>query len=80
MFRLIFQRKSAGREGRNFALTFDDQNLSIRKRRFLTATPCHYNPHDRDRKSEARLLFSMDIHPAPVERKLKQENSSIRCC
>jgi len=52
--------KTAGREGRNFALALDDKNLSIRKRLFLTATPRHYNPHDRDREGEAKLLFSMD--------------------
>jgi superfamily II DNA or RNA helicase len=52
--------KTAGREGRNFAFALDDKNLSIRKRLFLTATPRHYNPHDRDREGEARLLFSMD--------------------
>ena len=52
--------KTAGREGRNFALALDDKNLPIRKRLFLTATPRHYNPHDRDREGEARLLFSMD--------------------
>ena len=43
----------------------DDKNLSIRKRLFLTATPRHYNPHDRDRDGEARLLFSMDIRRIP---------------
>jgi predicted helicase len=47
-------------KGRNFALALDDKNLPIRKRLFLTATPRHYNPHDRDREGEARLLFSMD--------------------
>ena len=52
--------KTAGREGRNFAFALDDKNLSIRKRLFLTATPRHYNPRDRDREGEARLLFSMD--------------------
>src|ERR1035437_2767502 len=52
--------KTAGREGRNFAFALDDKNLAIRKRLFLTATPRHYNPHDRDRAGEARLLFSMD--------------------
>jgi len=52
--------KTAGREGRNFALALDDKNLATRKRLFLTATPRHYNPHDRDREGEARLLFSMD--------------------
>jgi predicted helicase len=52
--------KTAGRAGRNFAFALDDQNLPIRKRLFLTAMPRHYNPHDRDREGEARLLFSMD--------------------
>src|ERR1019366_4029603 len=52
--------KTAGREGRNFALALDDKNLAIRKRLFLTATPRHYNPHDRNREGEARMLFSMD--------------------
>ncbi|HEY1717781.1 MAG TPA: Helicase associated domain protein, partial [Verrucomicrobiae bacterium] len=52
--------KTAGREGRNFGFALDDQNISIRKRLFMTATPRHYNPHDRDREGEARLLFSMD--------------------
>ena len=52
--------KTAGREGRNFAFALDDKNLPIRKRLFLTATPRHYNPHDRDHEGEARLLFSMD--------------------
>jgi len=52
--------KTAGREGRNFAFALDNKNLPIRKRLFLTATPRHYNPHDRDREGEARLLFSMD--------------------
>ena len=57
--------KTAGREGRNFALALDDKNLPIRKRLFLTATPRHYNPHDRDREGEARLLFSAEIRTIP---------------
>jgi len=52
--------KTAGREGRNYAFALEDTNLTIRKRLFLTATPRHYNPHDRDREGEAKLLFSMD--------------------
>lgn len=52
--------KTAGREGRNYAFALEDANLTIRKRLFLTATPRHYNPHDRDREGEAKLLFSMD--------------------
>ncbi len=52
--------KTAGREGRNFAFALEDANLPIRKRLFLTATPRHYNPHQRDREGEAKLVFSMD--------------------
>ena len=33
--------KTAGREGRNFALALEDKNLPIRKRLFVTATPRH---------------------------------------
>ena len=52
--------KTAGREGRNYAFALDDANLSIRKRLFFTATPRHYNPHQRDREGDAQLIFSMD--------------------
>jgi len=52
--------KTAGREGRNFAFALDDQNLPIRKRLFLTATPRHYNPLSKDKEGEAQLVFSMD--------------------
>ncbi|HZL77450.1 MAG TPA: Helicase associated domain protein [Candidatus Limnocylindrales bacterium] len=52
--------KTAGREGRNFAFALDDKNLAIRKRLFLTATPRHYNPRDRDDEGEAKEVFSMD--------------------
>jgi predicted helicase len=67
--------KTAGREGRNFAFALDGKNLSIRKRLFLTATPRHYNPHDRDRdrEGEARLLFSMD-NPAEVAADVRRLN------
>jgi predicted helicase len=52
--------KTAGREGRNFAFALDDARLPIRKRLFLTATPRHYNPLDRDREGEPRIVLSMD--------------------
>jgi len=52
--------KTAGREGRNFAFALDDKNLSIRKRLFLTATPRHYNPSQRNKEGDAKLVFSMD--------------------
>ena len=52
--------KTAGREGRNYAFALDDANLPIQKRLFVTATPRHYNPQQRDREGEAQLVFSMD--------------------
>ena len=52
--------KTAGREGRNFAFALDDNNLAIRKRLFLTATPRHYNPLNKNKEGDAQLVFSMD--------------------
>jgi superfamily II DNA or RNA helicase len=52
--------KTAGREGRNYALALEDSNLPIRKRLFLTATPRHYNPLRKDKEGDAQLVFSMD--------------------
>ncbi|MHB1350894.1 MAG: DEAD/DEAH box helicase [Desulfobulbaceae bacterium] len=52
--------KTAGREGRNYAFALEDDNIPIRKRLFLTATPRHYNPHQKDVEGEALLVFSMD--------------------
>ena len=52
--------KTAGREGRNYGFALDDANLPIRKRLFVTATPRHYNPHQRDKEGEAQVVFSMD--------------------
>jgi predicted helicase len=52
--------KTAGREGRNYGFALEDSNIAIRKRLFLTATPRHYNPHQRDREDEAQVVFSMD--------------------
>jgi predicted helicase len=52
--------KTAGSQGRNYAFALEDTNLPIRKRLFLTATPRHYNPKQRDREGEAKLVFSMD--------------------
>jgi superfamily II DNA or RNA helicase len=52
--------KTAGREGRNFGLALDDSRLSLQKRLFVTATPRHYNPHERDEEGEAQVVFSMD--------------------
>jgi superfamily II DNA or RNA helicase len=52
--------KTAGREGRNYAFALEDSNIAIRKRLFMTATPRHYNPHERNQVGEAQLVFSMD--------------------
>lgn len=52
--------KTAGREGRNFAFALDDKNLFIRKRLFMTATPRHYNPLNKNKDGDAQLVFSMD--------------------
>lgn len=52
--------KTAGREGRNYAFALEDERLAVRKRVFFTATPRHYNPHQRNREGEAKLVFSMD--------------------
>jgi superfamily II DNA or RNA helicase len=52
--------KTAGREGRNYAFALEDSNIAIRKRLFMTATPRHYNPHERNQAGEAQLVFSMD--------------------
>jgi superfamily II DNA or RNA helicase len=52
--------KTAGREGRNYGFALDDNNLPIRRRLFVTATPRHYNPKKRDKEGEAQVLFSMD--------------------
>ncbi len=53
--------KTAGREGRNYSYALDDADLAIRKRLFLTATPRHYNPHQRDQEGDPQLVFSMDM-------------------
>ena len=36
------------------------ENLAIKKRIFLTATPRHYDSRRRDREGDARLVYSMD--------------------
>jgi superfamily II DNA or RNA helicase len=52
--------KTAGREGRNLAFALEDKNLPIRKRLFVTATPRHYNPLNKNKDGDAQLVFSMD--------------------
>ncbi len=52
--------KTAGREGTNFAYALKDENVSIAKRLFLTATPRHYDVRKKDKEGDLRLVFSMD--------------------
>jgi superfamily II DNA or RNA helicase len=52
--------KTAGREGRNYGYALDDSNIPIGKRLFVTATPRHYNPSQRNKEGEATVAFSMD--------------------
>ena len=52
--------QTAGRAGVHFGFALADQNLPIRQRLFLTATPRHYDVRHRDREGDARLVYSMD--------------------
>ena len=52
--------KTAGREGVHFGFALKDENLPIKKRLFLTATPRHYDLRKRDQEGDARLVYSMD--------------------
>ncbi len=53
--------KTAGRVGVRFAFAVADQNLLIRKRLFLTATPRHYDYRKKDKEGDAKLVYSMDV-------------------
>lgn len=52
--------KTAGRDGTQFSFALKDQNLPIRKRLFLTATPRHYNLQKRDKEGDPVEVFSMN--------------------
>ena len=52
--------KTAGREGAKFSFALKDDNLSIRKRLFLTATPRHYDLKRRDAEGEPVEIYSMN--------------------
>jgi len=52
--------KTAGREGKKFGFALNDDNLSIKKRLFLTATPRHYNLNKRNKEGDLDLVYSMD--------------------
>jgi len=52
--------KTASRQGVNYAYALQNQNLSIKKRLFLTATPRHYNINNKDKEGDQQVVFSMD--------------------
>jgi len=52
--------KTTGKKDRRTGFALSDENLAIKKRLFLTATPRRYNPLKRDEQGEAEQLFSMD--------------------
>ena len=53
--------KTAGREGTRFAYALNDENMSIKKRLFMTATPRHYDVRKKDKDGDAKLVYSMDV-------------------
>jgi superfamily II DNA or RNA helicase len=53
--------KTAGRDGARFALALKDENLSIARRLFMTATPRHYDVARKDKFGESKVVFSMDV-------------------
>lgn len=52
--------KTAGRSGQKFALALSDENLPIKRRLFLTATPRHYDVAKKDKFGESKIVYSMD--------------------
>lgn len=55
--------KTTGPKGGVFAFALDEQNISIKKRLFLTATPRHYDIKKRDKEGEFKVI-SMDDESA----------------
>lgn len=53
--------KTAGREGKTYAFALSNENLPLKKRVFMTATPRHYNVLKRDKEGDAKLVYSMDV-------------------
>ena len=52
--------KTAGKEHKKFGFALKDDNLFIKKRLFLTATPRHYNINKKNEDGEFDLVYSMD--------------------
>jgi predicted helicase len=72
--------KTAGREGANFSLALKDENLPVRKRLFMTATPRHYDVRHRDKEGDSRLVYSMDVPEVygPVVHKLPFAKAALQ--
>lgn len=51
---------TAGHEAKRFAFALTDEHLAAQKRLFMTATPRHYNPQQRDEEGDLQLVYSMD--------------------
>ncbi len=52
--------KTASRLATNHAFALSENNIAIKKRLFLTATPRHYNIDVKDKFGDNQLVFSMD--------------------
>ena len=52
--------KTTGREGKKFGFALKNDNLCIKKRLFLTATPRHYNINKKNEEGDFDLVYSMD--------------------
>ncbi|MEX0940137.1 MAG: Helicase associated domain protein [Candidatus Babeliales bacterium] len=52
--------KTASRKDANYAFALQNENLPIKKRLFLTATPRHYKVNTKDKEGNQRLVYSMD--------------------
>ena len=52
--------KTAGREGKKFSFALNDENIKIKKRLFLTATPKHYSIRKNNDSFEDNPVYSMD--------------------
>ena len=53
--------KTAGREGAKFSFALKNENLPIRKRLFMTATPRHYDVRKKDKEGDSKIVYSMDV-------------------
>jgi predicted helicase len=52
--------KTAGRVNKKNGLALSDENIAIKRRLFLTATPKHYEVGKKDRHGDSKTVFSMD--------------------